>query len=76
VKLLDTFKQVPIPETVWDIVGDHLALLQSKGLTIPFSDVVIATVGIVHRVEVWARDQHFQRMQSVLPALRLFVEPP
>jgi predicted nucleic acid-binding protein len=73
---LSTFRQVPIPETVWDIVGDNLAALQAAGLTIPFTDVVIATVAIAHDIELWARDQHFPMVQTVLPALRLFVEPP
>jgi predicted nucleic acid-binding protein len=75
-KSLNAFKQVPIPDSVWDIVGDHLAHLQANGLTVPFTDVVIATVAIVHDIEVWARDNHFKLMQSFLPALRLFVEPP
>jgi predicted nucleic acid-binding protein len=76
VKSLDAFKQVPVPESVWDIVGDHLAALQAKGFTVPFSDVVIATVAIALGIEVWARDNHFPMRQTVLPALRLFVEPP
>jgi len=27
-------------------------------------------------IELWARDQHFPLIQTVLPSLRLFQEPP
>lgn len=37
---------------------------------------VIATLGIANSVEVWARDPHFPVIQNILPALRLFQEPP
>jgi predicted nucleic acid-binding protein len=57
------------------MVGDNLALLQTRGLTIPFPDVMIATVGIAYGVEIWARDNHFSMMQTVLLGVRLFVEP-
>jgi predicted nucleic acid-binding protein len=64
------------PELLWDSVGDHLALLRSRGLIIPLADAAVATLGIHMNVEVWARDQHFQHMQTVLPGLQLFREPP
>ena len=39
-------------------------------------NVLLATVGIHHSLEVWARDQHFPLMQKHLPSLKLFQEPP
>jgi len=74
--LLATFHQVPIPESLWDIVGDNLAALRSNGITVPFPDVVIATIAIENDLELWTRDTHFPMMQNVLPKLKLFVEPP
>lgn len=74
--LLAPFQHVAIPDTLWDIVGDNLAALRSKGITVPFPDAVIATLGIEKNIEVWARDPHFPTMQKVLPALKLFQEPP
>jgi predicted nucleic acid-binding protein len=73
---LNSFQQVSIPDNIWDPVGDHLASLRAAGLTIPFPDVVIITVGISNGIEVWARDKHFADVQKVLPALKLFQEPP
>jgi predicted nucleic acid-binding protein len=74
--LLGTFGQVPIPDPLWDIVGDHLAALRAGGVTVAFQDVVIATVALVNDFELWTRDQHFTLVQGILPALKLFQEPP
>jgi predicted nucleic acid-binding protein len=74
--LLATFAQLSIPEAIWDIVGDNLAALRRRGITVPFPDALIATLGIENDIEVWARDPHFPMMQRALPQLRLFQEPP
>jgi predicted nucleic acid-binding protein len=73
---LASFALVPIPDTAWDVVGDNLALLRRGGVTIPFPDAVIATVAIINDLELWTHDLQFQHIQRVLPALRLFQEPP
>lgn len=75
-RFLGSFQQVAIPERHWDIVGDALSNLYSRGISIPFPDVVMATLGIEMDVEVWARDPHFPVMQHHLPGLKLFKEPP
>ena len=76
VQFLDSFTQVNIPGSLWDAVGDTLAELRRKGVTVPFPDGVLATLAIALDVELWSRDQHFQLMQKVLPMLRLYQEPP
>jgi predicted nucleic acid-binding protein len=76
VAVLDSFIQLPIQDVVWDQVGDHLAALRAGGVTVPFQDVVIATVAITSGIELWTRDQHFGLVRSLVPALRLFAEPP
>jgi predicted nucleic acid-binding protein len=58
------------------LVGDHLAELRRNGLTVPVPDAVIATLGMHLDIEVWSRDPHFPSMQRILPALKLFQEPP
>jgi predicted nucleic acid-binding protein len=74
--LLNSFTQVPFPESLWDTLGDNLATLRSTGLTVPFQDVAIVSLGIHLGVEVWSRDKHFPAIQTRLPALKLFQEPP
>ena len=74
--LLAPFNQLTIPDSIWDIVGDNLATLRSSGVTIPFADAVIATLGIESNMEVWTRDPHFAAIQTMLPSLLLYREPP
>lgn len=74
--VLNAFGQTTIPDSLWDTVGDHLAALRASGVTVPFQDVGIASVAIFHDVELWTRDAQFAIIQRVLPALKLFVEPP
>jgi predicted nucleic acid-binding protein len=74
--LLATFNQLAMADSIWDAVGDNLAALRSKGINVPFPDVAIATLGIDNNLEVWARDTHFPAMQKILPALKLYQEPP
>lgn len=74
--MLGTLGAVPIPEPLWDAVGDNLNALRADGVTIPFTDAVIATVALANDVELWTRDAHFALVQNVLPALKLFSEPP
>ncbi|MGH7202335.1 MAG: PIN domain-containing protein [Planctomycetaceae bacterium] len=69
---LNTFGQVPIPDTLWDTIGDNLANLRSRGVTLPFADVVIATVAIENDLELWTRDTQFARVQAVFSCLTLF----
>ncbi|MFO0805528.1 MAG: hypothetical protein U0791_20685 [Gemmataceae bacterium] len=73
---INALQQAFTPETIWDALGDNLAILKSKGVNVPFPDVLLASIGIHHDLEVWARDQHFPLMQKHLPRLRLFQEPP
>lgn len=74
--ILNGLIQVSTPEAIWDAVGDNLAELGRNGLIVPIPDVVIATLGIALDIEVWSRDRHFPSMQRILPALKLFQEPP
>ena len=73
--LVATFNHLVIPDSIWDAVGDNLALLRSNGITVPFPDASIATFGIENNLEVRWRDPHFTPVQKVLTSLRLYQEP-
>jgi predicted nucleic acid-binding protein len=73
---LAAFQFVPMPDALWIPVGDNLAALRSNGITVPFQDVAIATVAIESDIELWTRDAQFPLIQTVLPRLRLFPDPP
>lgn len=74
--VLNLFQHVPIPDSLWDDLGDHLAALRSAGVTVPFADAILTTVAITNSIEFWTHDAHFALIQRVLPQLKLFVEPP
>lgn len=74
--ILNGSTQVSTPDSIWDAVGDNLAELGRNGLIVPIPDAVIATLGIALDIEVWSRDKHFPSIQQILPALKLFEEPP
>jgi predicted nucleic acid-binding protein len=57
-------------------MGSNLATWRAAGITVPFADATIASVAIANNVELWTRDRHFANMQAVVPALKLFQEPP
>ncbi len=71
---LDLFLSISLPDTIWDQVGDNLALLRAGGMTVPLADAIVATVAVTNDVELWARDQHFPLIRQVMPALKLFQE--
>ncbi|MCJ7593405.1 MAG: PIN domain-containing protein [Desulfobacterales bacterium] len=51
----------------WQMAGDMSAALRRKGLTIPLSDILIASVALNNDCEVFTTDPHFDS----LPGLRL-----
>ena len=73
---LQPFQYVPMPDSMWEPLGDNLSAFNANGLTVPFPDAVVATLGIENDIEVWASDPHYAMMQKILPALKLFQEPP
>lgn len=74
-KALDELTQLPIDPTIWDRVGQRLALRRDKGLPMPFQDVVIAVVAIDFDIEIWSFDAHYRMMQAVFPDLKIFEGP-
>ncbi len=73
---LNQLPLAPIPDPLWDAVGLNLAALRTAGLPMSLADVAIASLSMHLGIELWARDQHFPMIQTVLPSLRLFQEPP
>lgn len=53
-------------------LGSNLYKLRKNGLTVPFSDAIIATIAIKNRISVWTGDKHFALMQNILDDLKLY----
>ncbi len=72
---LGSLTQIPVPELLWAKLGANLSILRSRGLPMPFQDVLIATVAMHYDAELWTLDNHFTAMQTALPDLKLFAGP-
>jgi hypothetical protein len=70
--LLGGLPQLGVSEAVWGELGRNLHALRKAGLKVPFQDVLLVTVAVMHDAEVWTNDSHFPAMQQVLSKLRLF----
>ena len=57
-------------ETLWLAAGRLSAALRKKGVTLPFSDILIASVALKHDLTVLTVDRHFDQV----PGLRAIAE--
>ena len=73
--ILGALNRIDTPEEVWPLAGRFLQLTGQAGLRVPFPDALIAAVAFRHGAELWARDNHFHLLQTLVPDLRLFTEP-
>jgi len=69
--LLDVLPYVEVERQDWRTGGELLAALRSRGITIPATDAVIATLCQRHDLTLLTLDKHFQS----IPRLRLFGLP-
>jgi predicted nucleic acid-binding protein len=74
--MLDALPQVATVEAQWDMAGEAAATLRNNGVNVPLPDIILATSAVHHGLTLWTRDAHFILMQTILPALKLFTEPP
>lgn len=52
-------------KTLWQQAGYLSSSLRKKGLTIPFSDILIAALSIEHNLQVFTLDGHFKEIPGV-----------
>ena len=60
--LFTTIPYLEINQDDWIVTGNTLKTLREKGLTIPLTDVLIASVAIRNDMAVLTLDKHFQRL--------------
>ena len=56
----------------WSELGHQLYLYRTSGFTVPFTDAVIASIGMKYDIPVWANDKHFDMMKAVIPKLTVY----
>ena len=68
---LSAFRNLNIEGSDWETLGDQLYMYRTNGITVPFPDAMIASLGIKYGIPVWTDDKHFSMMQSVIPQLKV-----
>lgn len=70
--MLEAFDEMSFDNDDWQTLGNNLYKLRKSGLTVPFSDAVIATLAIKYSIPVWTGDKHFTLIQNVLTDLQIY----
>ena len=65
------FTNLPFNEG-WTQLGQMLYKLRTSGITLPFTDALIAQIAINHNASVLTNDKHFALIKSVFPELVLY----
>ena len=56
----------------WDLAGSLNAMLRAKGINLPASDLLIATVAHSVKMPILAKDEHFETIRKrCLPELKI-----
>ena len=72
VNLLNTFEELDMISSDWQLLGDYLYRLRKSGISVPISDAIIALIAIKNDVPVWTGDKHFSLIQKELQDLKIY----
>jgi predicted nucleic acid-binding protein len=62
---------IPVDETIWDLALRNAWRMSEGRQTVPWNDLLIASVSLKNGCRVFARDRHFDLMKTVL-GVRLY----
>lgn len=66
-RLVDYFSSVPyraVPDGAWERAMRLSWRLRDQGVTVPWSDLLIGSLGLLWRFRVFARDRHFDLLAT------------
>jgi predicted nucleic acid-binding protein len=62
---LSNIRYLEMTKSLWHKSADISASLKKKGLTLPLSDIFIASIAIEHNLSVFTLDKHFEQIPGV-----------
>lgn len=74
VQLLSALHVLEMPFTHWEQVGDLSSQLRQRGITLPLSDIAIASNAIRNDAMVMTMDTHFQQIPGL--SMELWTQEP
>lgn len=66
--LLNALQALPcleMEQSLWIKAGQLLATLRKQGKTLPFSDILIATLALEHNLSILTVDKHFKEIPKL-----------
>lgn len=72
---LASLPYLPLEEVDWEGAVRHSWTLRDTGLSLPWNDILLATLALRRGLRVYARDAHFEAMERAL-GLRLYKPGP
>ena len=68
---LSCFEKLPF-DGDWVFLGKMLYKLRKSGITVPFTDAMIAQIAIKYDISLITNDRHFELIRDVIPELQLY----
>ena len=68
---ISCFERLYVGEN-WNHLGRILYRLRKAGVTLPFTDAIIAQIAINNGISILTNDHHFKLIQSIIPELKLY----
>lgn len=62
---MSNLQYIEMSKPLWQKASELASLLRKRGLTLPLSDILIATVAIEHRLSILTLDKHFEQVPGV-----------
>lgn len=62
---LSSLKYAEMTKALWQKSGELSSALRKKGVTIPLSDIILATISIEYNLQIFTIDNHFKDIPGV-----------
>ena len=62
---LSNLEYIEMTKLLWQKAGDISAALKKKGVTLPLSDILIASIAIENNLAVFTLDKHFEQIPNL-----------
>jgi predicted nucleic acid-binding protein len=63
--LTDEITMLPITDKVWSLANKLAKKCREQGKTIPATDILIVSCGLVHEAEIEHQDKHFDMIREI-----------
>ena len=63
--ILSNLKYVEMTQFFWQKAGELSGSLKRKGLNLPLSDIIVASIAIEHNLKIFTLDKHFEQIPGV-----------